>query len=489
MLDNNNTTYLRFRIFHFMWLVFILLHLFVTVTGWTTIGNDFLNPSSHFFIIANFLAVVFAIISLVRPNRILYFALSILFLTAAKVDVMPAIPNHIVLMLIIHLTLLISLLLYWDRSLDIKERISQWFGKVAPYLRIELLIVYFFVVFHKLNYDFFNPEVSCAVELYTDIAGIYPLMPQGEWINRAMIIFTLLLELLIPILLIIPATRVIGVMMGVVFHLMLALHPNLMILSFTAELYALFVLFLPKEVIGRMYLLMQKIQQIRLRDIQIRLVVGCALMIGGSLAAIIWFMGGFTFQVIDEILFFVLMALWTLWSLLLIGAIFLLSRGRVLNLAGSSSPFFNISWSPLLIFLLLTVFNGLTPYIGLKTATNFSMFSNLNVVGEENNHFFMPSDVKFSGFQTDTVTVQATNDSHLNEFIKQEYQITWFELKKYLYENQKRDFYAQFSRNGDEIFIYQPEQMAGGWEELNWLTRKLLIFRHIPKSGHTSCQW
>lgn len=493
MNSHVHTSYNRFRAFRFLWLLFILFHMVISSPGWTSTGNDFLNPSNHFFLAVNILVVIFSLISLFRPRDLLYFFLALLCMTVVKLDALPSVPNHLILALIIHFTLLLSLPLYLDTSLKFKEQIAQWFHKTAPYLRVELLIMYFFVVLHKLNYDYFNSSVSCSVELYTEIAGVFPFLPQGIWISWIMIVMTLLFELTIPVLLMIPRTRVLGVFAGLVFHSMLSLHPNLYILSFSAELYALYILFLPGEMITEaMTTLKQKTEQLYIKR---ALTVLAGLGFLGTtvyLAVRVLIKGTVTFSLLrDELanLLHVVQVVWIIWCLLLIAGAFFIFRGQFFYAPQKTSSPFRLSWSPLLLFPLLAFFNGITPYIGLKTATNFAMFSNLRVNGADTNHLFMPARYQLSDLQDDTVTLLSTNAPYLQGFIERDEYITHFELTRFLYENRSKEIHVHFRRDGKLRKIHLPQDDTDTWLESTWLARKLLLFRGVPESGPTPCQW
>lgn len=493
-MSTKNKLCLRFRFFRFLWVMFILFHMSISSPGWTTIGNEFLNPSNHFFLLLNFLVIIFALLSILRPVKLLYFLFTIICLTVVKLDALPSVPNHIILMLIIHFTLLLSLLLYWDRSLELPERIAKWFDKTAPYLRIELLIMYFFVVLHKLNYDYFNPSVSCSVELYTDIAFTYPFIPQGAWMHWIIIGTILLFEMVIPVLLIIPKTRVLGVFTGLIFHFMLSLHPNLYILSFTAELYVLYVLFLPGNIIVQITeRLKQLTEQINSKQIVTVLTGVCVLGIGIFITFTL-FQGAdistaFLIKNLGELFLKSVHTIWIICCLLLIAGAAITFRDQLLHSSQSSSSLFKLSWSPLLLLLLLAILNGISPYIGLKTATNFSMFSNLRVDGPDNNHLFMPSSYQVSDIQNDTVTLLSTNNSYLQEFIERSERITYFQLSRFLSENLSKDIQITFLRNGKKQTIDLSRQNTPTFLESSWMARKLLLFRGIPEAGPTPCQW
>ncbi|GAA2564616.1 hypothetical protein [Mycolicibacterium diernhoferi] len=59
----------------------------------------------------------------------------------------------------------------------------------------------------------------------------------------------------------------------------------------------------------------------------------------------------------------------------------------------------------------LLLFIGMTPYLGLRTAGNFSMFSNLRTEGERSNHLLLGSNpIKMWGYQEDVVWILDIDD-------------------------------------------------------------------------------
>lgn len=67
----------------------------------------------------------------------------------------------------------------------------------------------------------------------------------------------------------------------------------------------------------------------------------------------------------------------------------------------------------LYVFPILLIFIGLTPYLGLRTAGNFSMFSNLRTEGESSNHLLLGSNpLKVWGYQEDVVWILDIDDRY-----------------------------------------------------------------------------
>lgn len=66
----------------------------------------------------------------------------------------------------------------------------------------------------------------------------------------------------------------------------------------------------------------------------------------------------------------------------------------------------------MLVFPAILLLHGLTPYLGLRTTGNFSMFSNLRTEGARSNHFLLGSNpLKIWGYQEDVVAITRIDDA------------------------------------------------------------------------------
>ena len=116
----------------------------------------------------------------------------------------------------------------------------------AGVLRWELAVMYYWAVIQKLNVDYFNPAVSCAVKMQRELETLLQLPASPERLLPVFSIGSLLIEAAIPLLLFIKLTRITGFLLTLVFHAWLALHPFPGIYSFSALVLAMLVLFLPE---------------------------------------------------------------------------------------------------------------------------------------------------------------------------------------------------------------------------------------------------
>ncbi len=147
----------------------------------------------------------------------------------------------------------------------------------------------------------------------------------------------------------------------------------------------------------------------------------------------------------------------------------------------------------LLVFPLLVVLNGMSPYLGLRTVPAFSMFSNLRTEGGITNHLFMPATaLRVASYQEDLVTILAVEDHGLRRFARRPRR-TFFDLQrivqKMALEQGKTDIAISFRRGGRRVVLRNaerdPDLMAGN----PWLERKLLRFRAVPISRRRECSW
>jgi hypothetical protein len=73
-------------------------------------------------------------------------------------------------------------------------------GTLLP-LSAAFLLLYWLSVLHKLNYDFIDPDVSCASYMYRRVSELLPFMPRARWAEHLSIWGTLLAEASVPALL------------------------------------------------------------------------------------------------------------------------------------------------------------------------------------------------------------------------------------------------------------------------------------------------
>lgn len=346
----------------------------------------------------------------------------------------PLIPDHWTLAAAGNVVILVSLAIGSVRSRD-SERKIQPFSTAMPALRVALLIAYSAAAIAKYNTTFLDPVTSCAKWLTETATG--GLVGEGDGLGVLHILAALVPETLIPVLLVIPITRRLGVRFGIAFHSLLAISPLVVVGDFTVILTAMFMLFASDEDVEAV-----------LGTVQQRLAVDpIASRVRGFDRPVV-VAGGLT-------AFVALMAQAGLLANPWVWVLFVASVPRVLlallrvpnQLKSSGEPLGKVSLPhlPVLALFLMWV---LLPYAGLRTTGVFTMFSNLRTEGSGTNHIFMPS-IHPTDHQIDLVVPGPGSTPEFDNLIENRQAVSTFEVRRTLSTNDHISVAG--TRNGKQI--------------------------------------
>ncbi|HSH59473.1 MAG TPA: hypothetical protein VK988_07500, partial [Acidimicrobiales bacterium] len=81
---------------------------------------------------------------------------------------------------------------------------------------------------------------------------------------------------------------------------------------------------------------------------------------------------------------------------------------------------------------LLLVANSVSPYLGLKTESSFTMFSNLYTEQGSWNHLFIPEAIRMFPYQDQLVRITDSDDRALEASSLEATQLVRFELERYI---------------------------------------------------------
>ena len=394
---------------------------------------------------------------------------------------LPNISNHWVFTTFVNLTIIQALLYLVIKKGTFQVSRANFIRTFAPIVRIELLLLYFFVVLHKLNWAFLLPASSCAVILYK-AQHLEALLPDSTILTTANIYLTLFIETLIPLLLVFRKTRNAGLLIGLCFHCVIAFNSYNGFYDFSSMVFAIYFLFTSysfsnavrsvyKKGVERWYGMKGRFMLFSLTNLLIWLGFFTASM------AVLWLtskeFGDYS------------QALWGIYSFLFI-LIFILSLGR--KYSKKYPPVFTIKNSVFILFPILVFLNGISPYIGLKTESSFAMFSNLRTEGGVTNHLFIPVSAQIFDFQKNMVEVVASSDPELQQSATEGKLLTFFQFKNrvatakparvtYIRAGQRHTFTLATAPADDELLHRSP-----------LVLRKLLRFRMINKVDPQPCQ-
>ena len=311
---------------------------------------------------------------------------------------------------------------------------DDWYRLSAPVVRLLVLVMYGFAVFHKLNAGFLDPAESCAVHLYQRMTHS-PLVPfdggalsQAE--RHAIIAAVLGVEAAIPLLLAGRRTWFAGIAVGVAFHLSTGVfmrhYPSIML--------ALYWVFVPMSVQRRCVAVIEGWIRgaTRARLGYVALVAGQSLLLSVAtmVACGVLEARGLSRMAPTSPIWWVLRA----WNgLVIAGAVAaLVAFVRV----GGADPHPRRRFHPparwLHAIVLVFAINCLSPHLGLKTATSINMWSNLVVTGtDEGNHLLLPADsIRVFDYTSDVVRVVSSTDRELGLMARSRDLVPWLMFRR-----------------------------------------------------------
>ncbi len=455
----------------------------------------------------------------------------------------PDVANHVNLIIYCNAVLVLVMAGMFVRR---RGRVTddEFFDAVSPVLRASLIVVYFLAGFHKLNRDYFDPEVSCAVGMVAKVT----------WAMQSDVFGVPVALVLATVFLVIVYRLVGGIRSG-------ALRPRLSILMIAAcavgallvLLAALLdvptalllrvglaaaILILAWELIGSLLLAVPRLQVVM---VPFSLGVHAVLAMVGfvdfgalAFALLFTFVPPTYHRVLNDhakLPGIAVNRLHAYFWLNIAGGVLagfdehvhrFFDRQLVAGLIFNSAVLIVIlpmlatllSTSPrppwagvqvltgqttkaLYAFPVLLLLFGMTPYLGLRTAGTFSMFSNLRTEGDRSNHLLLGSNpMKIWGYQEDAVRILEIDDRfgvviHHYDQSPQDHRLPVVEFRKWIH---------QWTHSGFEVpvtFEYrgQIHTIEDITQDPTWSTRGrtpqmyLMDFRVIQPDGPNLCRW
>jgi hypothetical protein len=459
----------------------------------------------------------------------------------------PDVANHVNLMIFCNLALIGGLVYSFARP-DRFPDDDSFFEMIQPILRLLIIATFGVAGFHKLNHDFINPEVSCIYHfswifdglLKTNFLGIPVSITVGlialatagllwRHVSRPTIPQVDVGAILLPGLVVVVS--------GLIF--LRLIDPGLLTSAKYVFVFVIAVIVLCWQLVEAPLLLTRRFQwfalclcllihaQLAMIDLADFQALGIALLmtfmpvavleawnrrrtlsllgismhrahayfllnlIAGLVHGINHHVHEFINSMVVSGVLFNIGLLILLWPIL----IDLFSRDRTwrwdgVRVLNRQSPGF------LYILPVALVLFGLTSHFGLRTAGNFSMFSNLRTEGERSNHLLFGSNpLKFGSYQEDVVKVHEIDD----ELARIGYQYTPLEgthlpvveFKKLivLWREAGRVVPMRFEHDSKmyatENVVKDPDWQVDGFD---WEMR-LMDFRVIQPEGPNRCRW
>jgi hypothetical protein len=457
---------MQFSIFAFLLALAILFH--------QSHLGDWEVLSSH---MAVSLAAIFV---LVRPSSPLrFFAMLAIQLVSLLID-MPNVVNHWLLLGLTTVGLAAGLGLAAIRRRPWLSDPGEIYRRVAPVVRIQVVLVYLFAVLAKLNTDFLDPALSCGAAMSADLLASGPISLHGSWQDGPAIAGTLLIEALLPIGLLLRRTRVAAVLLGSGFHTVLAIAGHV---PFSGFAFAFYALFLPDDLPRRLRAVLEGMPALRTAAARAqafaRSRLAFPLLAGGWIVAAIAVSYG-PDQVYNGILR--LAAIIFVVYAASLGAVLLLClrRGGPGTYAPGTLRLAHPVWA---LAPLLVVLNAVTPYVGLKTQSAFTMYSNLQTEDGRWNHVLVPESVRIFDLQDDTVEVIRSSDERLAEAAGDDTKLIEHDFRTYL--SQHPELSVTYRHGGQVVTVPRVGAASDG---PGLVARRLLLFRDVPLASRNVCR-
>lgn len=462
----------RYDLFVRMWSAAALFHL---------AGNarDALTGAPALAVASALLGVA-ALLALAAPlRRTGLLGLCVLVPVTAWLEA-PVVGNHWVLAAAISLALLGSAAVAARLGSGGVEAVWRTFVPVA---RLTLVAAYGFAAFAKLNSDFFDPAVSCAVSYHNELVDSWGLqllhVTDGAASGRLLPFVAAATEVTVALALALPRTRRLGLVLAVGFHWVLAMDLAQHFWDFSAVLFACFFLFLDDGQVLRLRALVRRVGAHRWWPTSLVRVV-----------VVTWALAVTALNVLPvppalDVLLVVLghLAWWAYGTGAVLLVLGLVRAGRAA--AGDGGPTRPSGWI-LWAVPALVVLNGLTPYLEVKTGFGWNMYSNLRTVDGESNHVLIGSTLDLTGVQADRVRIVESSDPALARLAEEEYAVAWSEFREYAHAHP--DVAVTYERGGDLVRAARLGDDPAGQGGVTELGRRLQSFRVIDVSGSERCQ-
>ena len=126
-------------------------------------------------------------------------------------------------------------------------QLARLYETLAPAVRAAVIVFYFFTFFHKLNAGFVDPATSCAGVFFGQVLILFAL-PELPSLVRPVILTILVIEGLLVLGLAVARWRWTACVLGLGFHLVLALDAFHFFYNFSAVMVALLWVCVPRAI-------------------------------------------------------------------------------------------------------------------------------------------------------------------------------------------------------------------------------------------------
>ncbi|WP_080578872.1 thiol-disulfide oxidoreductase [Sinorhizobium fredii] len=353
------------------------------------------------------------------------------------------------------------------------------YSQIRVVARALLAIMYFYGIFHKINTDFLDPSVSCAVGLYVPLARPFGL--EDNLFGRNLAIYaTFIIEAIAIVALYWKRYFAIGFILALVFHYVIPISAYSWYMDFSSLVFALYVLSIPVPASKQLYgISLEAANTLREQFGRVGTLVPGAVLTVFAVAVVMLLTLAYPEPTFDMVVH----SVWILvWSVVGGVAMIVLTYVALQNL-----PCDNVSAPrpPAWVYVLPGLFflSCLSPYLGLKTESSINMFSNLHTEGGATNHLLFSSPPYLFKYQNEVVKIVDSSEPYLVQQSRDGKYHILHEIKKQL--RWKPEAWVTYVKDGETVTRATAATLADEMPSL--LERKLLIFKLVDFSRPKVC--
>jgi hypothetical protein len=377
------------------------------------------------------------------------------------------------------LLICVHAVLRYNNTAQMRENIYENMRVVA---RALLAIMYFYGIFHKINADFLDPRVSCAVALYMPLADGFGL--QNSLTGKYLAIWsTFIVEAIAIVSLYWKRWFAVGLLLALMFHFVIPISVYSWYMDFSSLVFALYVLSVPREVSERFYNNCARLFRLmRERFGSLGQVLPFGIVIGVTVA-LVAVLSAFSRQT-SIAPAHAYQSVWVLMWVVYGGVAMLLLADAAINhlpwrgTVGPRRPLWLYA-VPATLFILCTA-----PYLGLRTEASIAMFSNLHTEAGVSNHLLISEPLALFPYESEVAMIKASSDPDLQHFADRNLGLVMFALKERL--RKKPGQWVTYELNGVR-YERATAQSLGALTHASFWERKLLIFKHVDFARPKVC--
>ena len=420
---------------------------------------------SQWFTIAICLALI------ARPGQTWLLGLIAAAMAAAYTYRLPVAGNNQTIAYLMNCTIIavLAVEVVKNRSFAIDRDVA--YERLRVVARALLAVMYFYGIFHKINSDFLNPDVSCATALYDPLARPFGL--DGNIYGRYLAIaLTFIVESIAIVALYWRRFFWVGLILALMFHYSIPESAFSWYMDFSSMVFALYVLATPREVSAGLYSTMVALlKKLPIRSPGNAAIITLIVLLAVSALVVVFVAQNYPPRA-QKLLWH---SSWlVVWAVVGGTMMVLLTRAALLALPYSEARGERQPWW-LYLFPIVLFVTALSPYFGLKTESSIAMFSNLHTEGGQTNHLIFNPPPYIASYQKDLARIVDSNNRALKKVETTGGYMVMYELARELRE--QPDAWVTYEKNG-RIYKHVTGKSID-YPQPSFLEKRFLIFKPV----------